>query len=81
MLALGFQITAWFIIAVADVGGALALTGGVMGPPAGDSSGGGATVGVSGSTGSSGLGIGCLAIVLAAQVGGCGFFLSSSYAA
>jgi hypothetical protein len=64
------QVTAWFIIAVAAVGGALAMTGGLMGPAAGDST-GGSTGGGSGSTGSTGLGIGCLGIVLAAQVGIC----------
>lgn len=71
MCTLASQVTAWFIVAVAGVGGVLALTGGLMGPPAGDSSGGSASDGGGGGTGSTGLGIGCLGIVLAAQVGGC----------
>ena len=62
------QVTSWFIVAVAAVGGALAMTGGLLGPPAGEGPGGGG--GASGGNGgSTGLGIGCLGLVLAAQVG------------
>ena len=63
------QVTAWFIIGVAALGGILAMTGGLMGPPAGDSTGSSTGAAGSGGSGSTGLGIGCLGIVLAAQVG------------
>lgn len=66
---LGAQVTKWFIVAVAAVGGTLALTGGLLGPAAGEAVGGGSSSGGSSAGGSTGLGIGCLGLVLAAQVG------------
>jgi hypothetical protein len=74
------QVTGWFIVAVAAVGGALAMTGGLLGPPAGETS-GGAAGGGGGASGSTGLGIGCLGIVLAAQVGCSVYWMAVTYVA
>lgn len=62
------QVTAWFVVVIAGVSGVLAVSGGLMGPSAGDMSAGATVSGGGTSAGSSGLGIGCLGVVLAAQV-------------